>query len=241
MNQSNLLLCFAILAGFVVLCGLGIWQLQRLEWKEALIARVEERKSGEPELLPEIEDVWANAGDVDYLPVRLSGTFDHRHEQYYYNTLDGTVGWNVYTPLVLDDGRVVFVNRGFVPDRLRAPQTRADGNIEGRLEIVGLARNPVTEKPNRFMPDNDTARNQFFWRNLSQMASAAGIDQDRLVPFFVDAGTAPNPGGWPLGGTTRVSFPNDHLQYAITWFGLAAALAGVGGYFIWSRARPRQA
>lgn len=237
LSQWVLLLC--ILAGTVVLCGLGYWQVQRLQWKEALIAEVEARIDAPPVPLARMERRWAETGDVDYWPVTLSGSFDHTREQYYYTTLDGAVGWNVYTPLLLGNGRTIWVNRGFVPDGLRDPALREQGQVSGEVSITGLARNPLYEKPNRFMPENEPANRTYFWKSIAEMTQAAGLEADALVPFFVDAG-----GGaqydWPRGGTTRIRFPNNHLQYAVTWFGLAAALVAVGGFFFVSRLR-RQA
>jgi surfeit locus 1 family protein len=87
-----------------------------------------------------------------------------------------------------------------------------------------LARNPLQTKPSSFVPDNDLAANIFYWKDIGAMASRAGIAGKNLVPFFVDADNTPNPGGYPVGGVTIVKLPNNHLQYAITWYGLAAAL-----------------
>lgn len=237
MAASRFILLGAILVGTGVLLALGTWQVQRLQWKEALIARVEQRRTADPASLAQIEALWHETGDVDYRPVNLSGRFDHSREQYYFNTLNGVVGWNVFTPLLLEDGRVAFVNRGFVPDERREPQTRIVGQVEGPQEVTGLARNPLQEKPNPFVPDNKPGENVFFWRSLAGMAQSAQLEPATLVPFFVDAGNAPVPGGLPIGGTTRISFPNNHLQYAITWYGLALALLGVGGYYMASTRR----
>ncbi|MGI9401627.1 MAG: SURF1 family protein [Rhizobiaceae bacterium] len=222
------------MAGTAVLSALGFWQVQRLHWKESLISQVEARRLSEPLSLAQMEERWAKTGDVDYWPVKFQGIFDHSAEQYFYTTHKGKVGWNVYTPVDLDHGRKIFVNRGFVPDALRSPESRGDGQLSGKQEITGLARNPLAEKPNRFIPDNDLAENIYYWKSLDEMMQSAGLEADDLVPFFVDAGDSPVSGGWPLGGTTLISFSNNHLQYAVTWFGLALALLGVGGYFLYS-------
>jgi len=235
MKGSTLLIVVAIVAGVAVLCALGSWQVYRLQWKEALIAQVESRIASPPVALARVEERWDETRDVDFQPVQLYGTFDHSAEQYYYNTYKGQAGWNVYTPLRLEDGRTALVNRGFVPEPLRDPSTRVDGLLQGVVELTGLARNPPAGKPNSFMPDNEPQKHTFFWKSIDEMAAAAGLDRDELVPFFVDAGESPTPGGWPLGGTTRISFPNNHLQYAITWYGLALALLAVGVAFLRSR------
>jgi surfeit locus 1 family protein len=103
------------------------------------------------------------------------------------------------------------------------------------VALTGLARNPLAAKPSLLVPDNAPDKNIFYWKDRDAMASTTGLDPARLVPFFVDAGPAPNPGGLPVGGVTIVDLPNNHLQYALTWYGLAAALAGVLG--TWLRRR----
>jgi surfeit locus 1 family protein len=228
------LLVILALAAFAVLIGLGTWQVQRLHWKEGLIATIEARVAAAPRPLAEIEALAAGEGDVDYWPVSLSGTFHHDGERHFFATHKGQSGYFVYTPLALDDGRLVLVNRGFVPFDRKDPATRMAGQVSGPQDITGLARNRVDEKPNSLMPDNDPAKNVFYWKDLDAMAQSSGVAGDYL-PFFVDAGDAPNPGGLPVGGVTMISMPNSHLQYAVTWYGLAAALAGVAGAWLWRR------
>jgi surfeit locus 1 family protein len=125
---------------------------------------------------------------------------------------------------MLADGKIIFVNRGFVPDQLRDPTKRPQGQIEGEITITGLARAKLMEKPSSMVPDNDPAKNMFFWKDMDVMARSAGLDATKVLPFFVDAGPAPNPGGYPAGGVTQIDLPNNHLSYAVTWYGLAAAL-----------------
>jgi surfeit locus 1 family protein len=226
------------LVAFAILIGLGTWQVQRLHWKEGLIAMIEARVSAPPRPLAAIEARLADTGDVDYWPVSLSGSFHHEGERHFFATHKGSSGYFIYTPLELDDGRLIMVNRGFVPFDRKEPASRREGQVEGRQEISGLARNLVDEKPNSLMPDNDPAKNIFYWKDLAAMSASAGVGRpDDYLPFFVDADDAPNPGGLPVGGVTLISMPNSHLQYAVTWYGLAAALAGVLGAWLWRRLR----
>ena len=129
---------------------------------------------------------------------------------------------------MLDDGRAIFVNRGFVPYDRKDPATRAEGQISGLVEIAGLARDPLWEKPSFIVPDNEPGKNVFYWKDIAAMSATAALPGGvEIVPFFVDAGGEPNPGGLPVGGVTLIDLPNNHLQYAVTWYGLAAALVGV--------------
>ncbi|WP_176085973.1 SURF1 family protein [Martelella sp. HB161492] len=217
-------LALALIA-FVSLILLGNWQLRRLAWKEDLLATIDARLAALPVPLAAIEAIQAAKGDIEYRPVTASGTFEHDGEQDYFATYEGQSGYYIYTPLRLADGRAIFVNRGFVPFDRKERAGRAEGAVSGPVSITGLAREAPQRKPSFLVPENDPAQNIFYWKDLAAMRQAAGLDAAETVPFFIDANDAPNPGGLPVGGVTRISFPNDHLQYAITWYGLAAALA----------------
>jgi surfeit locus 1 family protein len=238
--RGNLILIAWMAVGIAILSALGFWQVQRLAWKENLIATVEARRTMEPVSLERVETMLEEAPQsIEFRPVSVAGRFLHDFEQHYYVTREGEVGWHIFTPMVLDDGRVLFVNRGFLPERLKRQDTRQDGLVDGEQRFDGLARTAPDERPNSFVPDNDPAANIYFWKSLAQMREQLPAEyRDRVLPFFVDAGKGSNQGGrWPEGGSTRISFPNNHLQYAITWFALALALLGVGSYFLYARMR----
>ncbi len=220
---------------FAILIALGTWQVERLYWKEGLLAEIEDRTHAAPASLADTEKVWADQKDVDYRTVTATGRLLNDRERHYFATFDGYSGFYVYTPLLLDDGRTVFVNRGFVPYDKKDPAKRAEGQIEGQVTINGLARNPLSSKPSSIVPDNDLATNIYYWKDLATMADQSGIEPDKLVPFFIDADKAPNPGGLPIGGVTIIDLPNSHLQYAVTWYGLAATLVAIMG--VWLRRR----
>ncbi|GAB1581291.1 SURF1 family protein [Phyllobacterium phragmitis] len=219
-------------AAFCVLIALGTWQVQRLHWKEALLATIAERVASPPRPLAGIEALYERTGDVEYWPVTVSGHFLHQDERHFFATHEGRSGFYVYTPLQMADGRAVLVNRGFVPYERKDPATRAEGQVTGQVTVTGLARNPLTEKPSSLVPDNDPAKNIFYWKDWSEMVKDDGLDPARTVPFFIDANAAPNPGGLPIGGVTIIDLPNNHLQYAVTWYGLALALAVVVGAYL---------
>lgn len=226
--------------GVALLVSLGVWQLHRLAWKENLIAMVNERTTLPPVPLPPESDWLAlNRANDEYRPVVLSGRFDHAREMRVFTSLGDAnldtdrAGYWILTPLRLDDGSVVIVNRGFVPQSARDPATRPRGQVEGEARVVGLIRMP--ESGNLFTPAPEPDRGAWYARNPAEIAESYGIA--RVAPFFIDADATPNPGGLPEGGLTRVTFRNDHLGYAITWFGLALALAGVYAAWAWSQLR----
>ena len=222
------------LAALLVLVGLGTWQVERLRWKEGLIARIEARIGSPPRPLAEIEALYRSTGDVDYMPVTATGVFHHDGERHFLATHNGQSGFFVYTPLELADGRIVFVNRGFVPYDLKAPSSRPQGQLPGEVTVTGLARNALPQKPSWLVPDNDPAKNVFYWKDRDAMARSANLRAATpIVPVFIDADATPNPGGYPVGGVTLIELPNNHLQYAVTWYGLAAALLGVLAAWFW--------
>lgn len=222
------------LVALIILLGLGTWQVERLQWKEALIAETEQHIRQAPLPLAEMEKLYADKHSVDYRPVTVSGTFMHQGERHFLATWESNSGFYVYTPLLLDDGRFVMINRGFVPYEKKDAALRELGQLDGPVTITGLARDPLFAKPSWAVPDNDLAKNIFFWKDWTAMAETAGLpDLKQVVPFFIDADAKLNPGGLPIGGVTIIDFPNNHLQYVVTWYGLALALLGVVGVWLW--------
>lgn len=216
---------FAVV-GLIILCDLGVWQLQRLAWKEDLIARVTAQTAQPPRPLPPEAD-WPKVGiEQEYSHVSVQGTFDNDREVLAYALLSepkgqfSGAGYWVMTPLVTASGATVLVNRGFIPlDRIDRAARRA-GDIKGETRVTGLLRLP--EQRAWFTPADDPAKRIFQERDPAILAKAYGLT--RVAPFFIDADATPNIGGLPQGGETRVVFPNNHLQYVVTWFGLALAL-----------------
>jgi surfeit locus 1 family protein len=224
------------LAGLALLIGLGVWQLDRLEWKEGLIARIQARTQRAPMTLKEAIALAREKRDPSYYRVGVDGRFHHASERYLYAVSDGRVGWHVVTPLETEGGDMVLVDRGFVPDELKDPSSRALGQVETVVTVTGLVRAPETQA--LFTPDNEPKVNRWFWRDLAGMARSmfpgGTID---VAPFFLEAEKSEVPGGWPEGGQTRLEIPNNHLQYAITWFLLGACLLIVYGVYVRSHYR----
>ena len=221
----------AMLAALALLIGLGVWQLQRLQWKRGLIAEIEARTKGEPITLKEAIAIAGEGRDPSYYRVKVEGNFDHAHELYLYAVSDERVGWHVITPFKTEDGDLVLVDRGFVPDVLKDPSSRAPGEVEGVVTVTGIVRAPETQ--GLFIPDNEPQANRWFWRDLQAMARGELGDRTvEVAPFFIEAEKSNVPGGWPEGGQTRLELPNNHLQYAITWFLLAAGLLILYGIYV---------
>lgn len=217
----------AVLVALAILISLGTWQVERLYWKEGLLADIAERQTAAPVPLADIEAMVAKGDDIEYRKVTASGTYVNNKERHFFATWRGETGYYIYTPLALADGRYLFVNRGFVPYDNKEPEMRMQGQLTEEQSVTGLARSKLPGKPSWVVPDNDIPKNIFYWKDLDVMASSAGLDKASVLPFFVDADDTPNPKGLPIGGVTQVDLPNDHLQYAFTWYGLAAVLVVV--------------
>ncbi|MBY5816566.1 SURF1 family protein [Rhizobium leguminosarum] len=213
-----------VLIALAILISLGTWQVERLHWKEGLIADIAARQAASPVPLADIEAMAAAGGDIEYRKVTATGRYINNKERHFFATWRGQTGYYIYTPLELADGRMLFVNRGFVPYDNKEPETRMQGQLTGEQTVTGLAREKLPGKPSWVVPDNDVAKNIFYWKDLDVMAESVGLEKASVIAFFVDADSTPNPAGLPIGGVTQVDLPNDHLQYAFTWYGLAAVL-----------------
>lgn len=220
---------------FLSLLALGGWQLQRLYWKEGLIAQRTAAVSAPAIPLP--SDPAAAPG-FDFRHLGIEGEFLNDRELFLGASTDGgAAGYHVVTPFKLKatsdqkDGGVILVDRGWITSNLKDPAKRAEGQITGTVKIEGLLRLPPKGRPNFFVPENRCDINYWFYVDIPAMASCVHLEG--VLPYYMDAGPAPNAGGWPKGGQSRLSMPSDHLQYALTWFLLAAALAFI--YYLYHR------
>ncbi len=221
---------------FAVLVGLGTWQLDRLSWKLDLIAGVEQRVHAAPTAPPSLAAWGEFSAEADqYRHVTVSGTFlDDRETPVQAVTALGGGFW-ILSPFRTDAGYTVLVNRGFVPPERRDPSSRRAGDIAGRTTVTGLLR--LSEPGGAFLRSNDPRGDRWYSRDVAAIAAARGLGP--VAPYFIDADATPNPGGGPVGGLTVIAFPNNHLVYALTWYGLAAMLAGAAIWVVRDERRSR--
>lgn len=251
-------LTIATLAGLVLLIGLGSWQWERKAWKEELIATMEARASAEP--LP--PDRWGElacrpvheaglAESCEFMSVRLAGRFDHSGERHVFTNAPrgidpGGPGYWIFTPFDLTGGAGrLYVNRGFVPEARKDPQTRSEGQVESEVELIGQIR--TAEQPGMFTGESNPAANIWFLRDPREFLSQSETGGDALarwqgagpsgLAFYIDQISPAPPGGLPAPRPSRIELPNRHLEYALTWWGLAATLIAVYIAFVFGRLR----
>lgn len=221
------------------LLALGTWQINRLSWKRDLIANVEQRAHAAPVNVP-VASEWPALTDpksYEYRRIHLTGTYRHQDEVQVYTVSDIGPGYWILTPLEVDDGSRIIVNRGFVPTDRRDPSSRPQGEVKDRVEVTGLMRAPETG--GLFLRANDPQNNRWYSRNIAQIAQAKGLAN--VAPFYIDADATQNPGGLPIGGKTMMTFPNNHLSYAVTWYILAGMVVVAGWYVTRNLNTPRKA
>jgi surfeit locus 1 family protein len=226
----------AALAAFVVLIGLGTWQLQRKSWKEELIDSLTRRATAAPVPLP-AKAQWATLSPAhdEFRHVTFHAEFIHTQEAFVYTVGSSLrpdvsgLGFWVFTPARMQDGGLVVVNRGFIPQDKLDSHTRQEGQVLEAVDIVGVLRWP--EARGWFAPKDDPASDIWYTRNHLAIAVAKGWGE--VAPFFVDQEAPPPPGGFPKVAPLAIQLRNEHLQYAITWFGLAAVL--VFAFTFWAR------
>ena len=223
--------CALACAGFV---ALGVWQVQRLAWKQALIARVDRNVHGAPVPAPG-PGQWASLTPEDeYRRMQAHGRMDYARQVLVAATTELGQGYWVLTPLQTEQGAWVLVNRGFVPteQRERVP--------EGALEetVTGLLR--FSEPGGRLLQANDPAAGRWYSRDVAAIAADRKL-AGPVAPYFLDQVATQGAGAaWPRPGLTVLRFRNDHLVYALTWFALAAMMAAAIGYVLLDDRRRRR-
>ncbi len=215
------------LLGLALLVSLGVWQLQRLEWKQGVIARLEARLYGAPEPLPAAPDPAVDA----FAPVRLVGTIGD--DALRVIASDKRVGpiWRVVSPFELEDGRRLLLDRGAIP------ASREDGPAGGRASVTGNLHWP--DERDGWTPEDDPEGNVWYARDVDAMAAALATEPVMVIAREVAPASGAPPEVMPLP-LDAAGIPNDHLGYAVTWFGLAAAWAAMAAALL-LRGRREQA
>ena len=211
------------LPALLVLVGLGSWQLQRLQWKNDLIASFESRASSAPIAVP-----IANAGlnDVEFRRLALVGTFQHDKEVFLTGrTYEGNAGFHIVTPFQLVDGRIILINRGWVSEDYRDPAKRAFSQLTGPVTVAGILRRPGVK--GYFVPENEPDNGFWFPLVPSQINAHLGLDAEAIGQFYADAVRTSDVVTLPIAAKTKLNLRNAHLSYAMTWYGIAVALIGV--------------
>jgi len=222
-----------------LLAGLGVWQLRRLAWKEALIARIETRATAAPVEAPPHAQ-WANLSpeDYDFLHARVSGRFDPAREALIFSPPPQGAGiepgFRVIAPFLLDDGGAMLVDRGFLPLSLRADETRKR-EPSGHVTLSGVLRGPQAR--NVFTPADSPQEGLFYTSDAR--ALAAYLKLSEAAPFILELDPAAPAPGLPRVYDHNIELANNHLSYAITWFSLAAAVAGGFAFYAAGRLKER--
>jgi len=203
----------------VILLVLSVWQINRYSWKVDLTDQINTQLAAEPAILPKGD---LAPEDWQYRRVSLTGEFNHEQEIHLFSHADkGRKGFQIITPFRRSvEGDIILVNRGWVPDTRKDAEKRAEGQIAGEVTLNGIVRKPWG-KGWSFMPASNAETNVWLYGELPEMASHLSL---QVAPVFVEVEAMDVPGGFPIGGQTRVTLPNNHFQYAFTWAGLAIAM-----------------
>jgi surfeit locus 1 family protein len=216
--------------GIAVLLALGIWQLFRLDEKQAQLAEIAERAKAPPMPLSEVLTRRASGDEIEFAAVRLRGVFDHASERHKLVSFEGSPGWQIITPFRSDDGIMALVDRGVVPARLKDAAARAE--TPAPVEVNAVVRAHGKER-GFFDPDNDADGNLWYWWDVPAMLSSVAIAPDlQVAPFVLQELPGGDPNRFPRPSPPEVQFTNNHLQYALTWFAFAATLLLIAGLFI---------
>lgn len=212
------------ISGLAILLTLGTWQVHRLEWKSALIAEFHAAAHAPAIPLTSIADTQP---PPRFQRVVAQGTWLHDKEtQLTGRVFDGNAGYHIITPFRLTDGRIVLVNRGWVPEEFRLPQSRPHTLIQTD-SIEAIIRLPQP-KP-RLVPENQPQVNDWFTLNIADISRHHQLGDQVITAFTLDAIRKGR--GIPIGSAVQANLRNNHLQYALTWYGLALVLASI--YLIW--------
>ena len=216
-------LTIVTLPALLMLIGLGSWQLQRLQWKNDLISSFEARSAADAIPIPTAN---AELDDLEFRNLALNGVFLHERETFLTGrTYEGNAGFHVVTPLLLEDGRIILVNRGWVSEDYRDPAKRAFSQIDGKTSVAGILRRPGVK--GYFVPENEPENGFWFTLVPSQINQHLALGDAAIDQFYADALRTSDVVTLPIAAKTKLNLRNAHLSYAMTWYGIALALIGV--------------
>lgn len=228
-------LTIATAIAFAILIGLGVWQLQRLKWKEALLAGIARAEAAQPVPLEPVLDAHALGHDQEYVRVKVTCRGLARAPALeLYSLRDGQIGSRLISACRIVTGyyNSILVDRGFVPETVTYRPLPDPANLDP-VEVSGVLRKG---DPGNFMTPPATP-NRWYLHDAKAMGAALHVDQP-VAPLFLMAATSTNPDFKALiPAPFPLNVPNNHMQYALTWFGLAGALAGVYGAAVFKRMR----
>jgi len=238
------------LAALALLLWLGAWQWERMAWKAGLLNELAKAQVAAPVALtnvPRSIGADSNLADLRFRRIQVRGTFEHDREMHVWAP-GVKPAWSVVTPLRLKRDDVagadasrkpashILVVRGVVPDVRKAAALRQAGQVAGEVNVTGRVR---LDQPNTWANDPNTKKNQWFTRDVAVMtkylAGSSGHDAIAVAPFFLEAETQMGEASGPQPDLKSLKLANRHLEYALTWWGLAATLAVVFAIFAWGR------
>lgn len=238
--RSNLPVVIASLVGIALLLGLGTWQVMRLQWKERLIEARASAITANPISMSDIEAAIEHGYDADFYRVRMTGRYIHDETRYVYRPRGKRAGLQVVTPFLANSGFIVLVDRGFI-DEAMLGSTQGWRMPQGEVTVTGVTRNRARDR-NMFSPDADLSKNVWYWYDLPgivaslppSVAESAGEPAPITSSVFVQIEPGGEPGSekFPDQEDLKVELPNNHLQYALTWYSLAIVLAVMSWLFI---------
>ena len=218
----------ATLVALAILVTLGVWQVQRLHWKEALLAQLAANAAAAPVDLATAARMTEQGKDAEFVRVKFTGHYKNDAWKKMISTYDGGQGWTIITPAISDDGWAVIVDRGRLPGQRLEHFDTVDGTvpIEGVIRTYGHGQNV-------FDPVNDPKGNMWYWWDVKSMLATSGLPPGvKPFPYVVQLVPESTTVEFPRPEEPKANLANNHLGYAITWFGLALTLLGVSGFYI---------
>ncbi len=237
---------------FPTLIALGNWQWSRMHWKLGLLQDLEQAARAAPAPLSDVAPATLMSPGADLKAIRfrrviVSGVFEHQYEMHVWSPMPTGPAWSVVTPLRLQPVTLkqadqvsrqvsrIFVIRGTVPAATKLASKRHAGQISGRQTMTGRIR---VDRPNKWANEPNIVKNEWFTRDLKVMAAhlqnvSGGAVQ--VAPFFVELEQQISNSTAPKPDLKALTLSNRHFEYAMTWWGLAATLAGVFATFVWGR------